>query len=977
MHGLAVTDMTMRNLHPRLAVITTAVMTLSLLVAPSAHAHAPATPAPAAQAAFTDPDRALGPGWRSSPDVAVAGAGDTEGFHLWAAREKDAFAWHRLATLTSSALEGGAWIGETCVTGSGRYAVAVFEPAMATNKPALAGRGALAAVVEIATGQARRVASGVQLAYFGPGCGPGDRVLLTREVADGGQTDLLSVDAVAGTVTSTRQITGQFTNPAPGPDGDYGVVGGKVVKVDERGRVTTVAEPAGTPFAVHATAHSGIDIASVRGGTAYVQRLSAGHLSQTATAPSGGLQMFGLPGGATAIAGKIGAARPNQPELTAVPSERRPVAVSARGHLVVESASSLQAAQSARQPLTRPNPGQAGALKVTVRATHSGRTASGSVAGDHAPRLDVLPTTRNSAAPALATDQPKCLVPRNDPKVQALQPSPDMVEWAVDQAVHGQLTVGRPADYLKTGMPAYSPQGMFPLASMPGGKTVPAQVMLGILAQETNLAEASWHAVRGDLGNPLVSDYYGNRAVGYDQISYADADCGYGIGQVTTGMARTDTTQYTPERRVAIATDYAANIAASLNVLIDKWHQANDGTEDRTWVNNADPSFVENWYIAVWAYNSGFHSFADRNLPDNQGRYGIGWLNNPANPKYDPQRHKFLADPDDAAHPERWPYQEKVMGWAETPQVEWNGPLATPKYAPPDFGGSSGRQLTLPTSTNDGYFMFCSPSVNSCSKPTQPGQSACPANSPACWWRGQATFATCPAQCATEHLTYSASSPEPGVKRIYDRDCDDSTVLGNPDWDKSRAIKLVYTLNDTSRYALGCPEMTPQFGKFTLRLGDPAGVPDQAAIANIDLHQLGAGWRGHIWFTHIFPDNDARFAIKKVVATWTPRLAPEEAGEFDIMVHLPSHGGNAPVDYEIARDAGPVADDAECHIDQAGTLDPGDRWVYLKHQTLKPGARVLLSNAGSTLDTDKDVGFDAVAFVPVKPGTGHSCHETA
>src|SRR5262249_42893629 len=159
--------------------------------------------------------------------------------------------------------------------------------------------------------------------------------------------------------------------------------------------------------------------------------------------------------------------------------------------------------------------------------------------------------------------------------------------------------------------------------------------------------------------------------------------------------------------------------------------------------------------------------------------------------------------------------------------------------------------------------------------------------------------------------------------------------------------------------------------KFTLRLGDPAGVPDQAAIANIDLHQLGAGWRGHIWFTHVFPNIDARWAIKKVVGTWTPELAPEEAGEFDIMVHLPSHGGNAQVDYEVARDAGPIAGDAECHINQAGTFDPGDRWVYLKHQTLRPGARVLLSNAGSALDTDQDVGFDAVAFVPVKPGKGH------
>lgn len=180
----------------------------------------------------------------------MAGAGDSNGFHLYIAREKDAFAWSTLATLTASALDLGPWTGEVCVTDSGRYAVAVYAPAIAANRPSLLNAGGLAAVVDIRTGKATLVASDVQLAYFNPACGPGDRVLLTRAIgADQQETDLLTVDAAAGTVTGTRRIKAQFTNPSPAPDGDYGVVHGALVRVDTKGGVSTVAHPAGRPFA--------------------------------------------------------------------------------------------------------------------------------------------------------------------------------------------------------------------------------------------------------------------------------------------------------------------------------------------------------------------------------------------------------------------------------------------------------------------------------------------------------------------------------------------------------------------------------------------------------------------------------------------------------------------------------------------------------------------------------------------------------
>ena len=98
---------------------------------------------PGTQAGFTTPDRELGKGWRTSSDVLVTGAGDTDGYHLYVARESDAFGWSTLATLTSSSIAVGPWTGAVCVTGSGRYAVAVFAPKKAANEPALArARGA-------------------------------------------------------------------------------------------------------------------------------------------------------------------------------------------------------------------------------------------------------------------------------------------------------------------------------------------------------------------------------------------------------------------------------------------------------------------------------------------------------------------------------------------------------------------------------------------------------------------------------------------------------------------------------------------------------------------------------------------------------------------------------------------------------------------------------------------------------------------
>jgi hypothetical protein len=960
----------------------------------SDHAAAATKPAAASKSAparISDPTAKLGPNWRESKDVLVSGVGDSAGFHLYLAPENAAYAWKSLATLAAPVAEPGPWTGEVCVTGSGHYAVAVYAPASAANKPALMNAGGLAAVVDLSTGHATEVATGVQLAYFNPACGPSDRVLLTRAIgADMEQTDVLTVDAVAHKVVAVRRVKAQFTTPAPGADGDYGVVHGALVKLGSAGGSRQVAKLSGRPFAVVAGSH-GVDVASVDGAQAIVQRYNGSTVRRLGAGPREKVQLFGLPGGRTAAVGEVEQVA-DAPGLTKVPSQRQVTAVSSQAHLLLEGIQTEQTAQLASNPLSPAQRSDNAPFAATVLATRSARISTVSVTTSAAPTLtqtkvgsSSVHVTAAATAAAINFSSPSCGVPRNDPKVQAFQPSPDMVEWAVDRAVHGTLNVQRPANYLKTGQSAYTPQGMFRPIGLDGTTaTIPAQVMLGIVAQESNMSEASWHAVPGDLGNPLIADYYGNAASGYSNnvINYDATDCGYGIAQVTDGM-RADSTARTYPQKVAIATDYAANIAAALNILSEKWNQLHNDPAGQSYVNNGDPSWIENWYLALWIYNSGYHPSSLASA--NHGHYGMGWLNNPANPAYSANRHPFLRDSyDDARTPSHWPYQERVLGWAETPQLK--GTPSSNAYAKPDFGPESDGKLTIPDSR-----VFCSMAVNSCdsSKPRldtcTPGTSCdpCPAESDACWWHGQADFANCiTGYCADEHLSYGSSSPEPGVQRIYDRDCGDFTGLYDSYYDEAQAVRTVFDLNDTTQYALGC-SVPPSDGKFTLRLGDPPGS-NGAYYGQVDLHQEGAGYKGHAWFTHVIKPNQfdpAYFYKHKVVGTWTPELGlPGGISQrYDVLAHLPSHGGEAGDAHYVVFPDTSDAEAGTCHIDQ-GTGTPVtngvDKWVYLGNYNLQRGAHIQLSNEGVYTDNNSvDIAFDAMAFVPIVSSPGHNCKD--
>lgn len=935
---------------------------------------------------FTTPDKALGEGWQKSSDISVIGTGDSAGFHVLRADESTSFTYREVADLTETGLDGiGAWTGYVCTTGSGRYAAAVYAPSMAVNKPDLLEHGAFGAVVDLDTGKTVKAVTGVQLAYFSPGCGTDDTVAFTRSSIDDsgkGDTTVFDVDAASGTVLHTVKVAGQLTNPLPAADGDLGVLHGKLVRVSAAGTTTALADLPGPLFALAPSEGGAVDLATVENGKDVLHRWNGRDrtLADLGTAPLGSLNLFPQAHGDLAAGDVAGIRTASAPGLKTASAPRKPVAASHQGHLLTTGVSSKQLLGLVSKVGEVTDATGAGALDITALATATGTAASATVTGTSVKPAVVVPTddtervdanghteaqilsggvTVDNANPD--SHNPTCLAVRNDVHTQALQPSPNMVEWATDQAVHGDLTVTRPANYLATGNAAYSPQGLFPRTPLSGGGEIPAQVMLGILAQESNFKQASWHAVPGDSGNPLIGDYYGNGDSIHYYPFFQKNDCGYGIAQVTSGMSSIKGSPFTSLQASAVATDYAANIAAGVRILGQTWNELK--LMGMT-VNSGDPQFIESWAMALWGYNSGVYT----DTSQNGGRTGVGWLNNPANPTYLSDRQPFLrASYADAATPGNWPYQERVMGWAETPQLTYN---ADPSYAKPHFFN------TLNLNLDTDYFRYCT-SANHCTPNDDPHTTdACPAEDATCWFHGSVDWGADDSQSAsTESLVYALGSAEPALDRQYPEGACASLPGGNND-----STLLIDDLPDPNDNVFGCHETNPEGGKFKLRFGDNFTFHREDGtwratedIAPIDLHQIGGGYDGHFWFTHAYQPTDSNYLWHRITATWSPDrgLGPANIPpqEFDIYIHLPDHGAQATVQYTI--DPGPNSDFPQtshsCPINQANHGGGTDRWLELGSVPLSQGAHLTADNTSyaNSSDGTLDVAFDAVAFVPL------------
>ncbi|MBQ0889790.1 hypothetical protein KBZ94_33515 [Streptomyces sp. RM72] len=1039
----------------------TAILASSLTI--SAQAQGPKVPDNAVQGGKSLPkatskprqvgkeDRAavLGKNYRSSKDVALSTSGDGTGFHVLTGKEKDGYKFTTVATLREEGFAADTWLGNACVTGSGKYAAVAYAPRTFTNNPELMVRGAFTAVVDLGSGQVTKLPFTASLAYFSPGCGTGDDVVFTQLTHDGDKeqkTRLITVDAATGKQSRPVGLPGQVTSAVPTRHGIVAGHGNRLVRINGQ-RETVLAVTEHVPFQIAADSGDGVTFIDREGDSekarakSWAKHLDAAQVKGKKTTPKtvaeGNLADWDLsatPGGTVFLTGKA----KNKGSLPGPVKNPGHLAKGARmsnlGHVGVSTSwadgkTSLITPKEAKQvrdaritldvvatgehaeldatPQLSAERAEAGSRLSPALGVPTGKQSSAKPSGSGDSRALSTQTVRTQAlaasptGPSEGTDERYCAVARNDVKKQAFQPTPRQVEWAVDQAVVGELHVPRPANWKNTGMDSYTPQGLFPpvtLAGDPNGTLdnedpdvtdrwhIPSQVMLGITAQESNMWQATRFAVPGVTANSLIGNYYGTQYASDGtqadpwRVNFSEADCGYGITQATDGMrlagkTKEGETALPPATQEAVALDYAANIAYGVTILSRKW---NDLHGQEMMINDGHPQWIENWFFALWAYNSGFYPAAD-----SAGHKGLGWTNNPANPLWKANRVPFLqsaADPagDDyshAAHPQDWPYQEKVLGWAARP--------ISAMFAPGDFRpgylaawwNSNEQRSTVkpPLDTFCDESNSCDPSKIADGDSNDPGMGACKLDAGDsdtnphwlhCWWDKSAKWKDCDrlAECGHQVHRFNTSYPEQPDANSYPPRCSS----GLP----SNAL-IVDDVRDGTTPAgsasRGCGAVQSD-GTFTLTY-QPSEVIDAETgqtittyPGKIDTHQIGAGYGNHFWFAHTrspesFPEPGDRM---KVTGTWKlGQKITEHGGQAKVYAHIPDHGAQtSKAEYRIKHAHGTTVKAISQDANQS------NKWVDLgAYQFNDTVPEVSLDNFNGG-DGSKDIAFDAVAFVP-------------
>ncbi|WP_153536247.1 SGNH/GDSL hydrolase family protein [Actinomadura macrotermitis] len=915
----------------------------------------------------SDPDRALPTGWRKSKDRAVTSDGDADGFHVLAANAAEAYAWRTVATLVEPGVTTDQWIGQYCLTGSGRRAVVVYAPRQVVNFETRFQKTAFAAVVDLKTGTVHKLGEMVSIAYHNPGCGTGEDAVLTREETGPGAqlTRMFRVDATTGAISGKLTIKGQATSAVPAGRGVDFAQQGAVVHADAGGKTKVLAQTGGTPFHLAAENGGGLAYEVAGGGQVSVRRLRSGREQVIGTATLGSIELQGR-GGAIYLtgAGSSSLLRKGSPPANwrafEVGSDAE---VSTHGGIAITSSSTKQeaAARMGVGPAKGPVP-----IGIAATITGTGRPATFSVMPNAirpaegtrmSPALRTLtgtaPATRKgykaaAVDPSTVTYDPDrtCSIPRNDPKIQTLQPTAAMGEWAADRAVQGTLTITRPTNWNQTGNTAsYTPQGMFPPRT--GGPRVPAQILLGVLAQESNMWQASSHVIDGQTSNFIQGGFYGNNG-DVHTVNWGATDCGYGMAQVTDGMClqackKADGTSDTPmaaDKQRAIAVDYAANIAAGLQMLQDKWIQLkNVGMT----VNDGDPKYLENWWFALWAYNSGYHPQGE----DATGMFGLGWTNNPLNTNYKPGRNVFMSDPNDAKTPGLWSYPERVIGWAAYGLTRWDYVAKTYSKAFAPASWPSTAKAAQPD-----FKTFCALDKNQCDSSKTP---ACQRSDFKCWWHYPATWINpCSTTCGTERLTYSSTAAEP-PRTVPNED------MGTCTSPLPASAVIVDDVPASAPPALGCPDSknwTHQ-GSLSFKFGSKVQGTTTVYPSKIDFHQIGAGFGGHFWYAHTQTENT--YPDQAVTGTWSPGMS---MGKWTrVLVHLPAYGAHTQqAHYTVKLGSTTVA---HRYIP---TRIEKNAWVSLgvfdfTSTTQQPS--VTLSNYTKDGTGVEDVAWDAAAFVPL------------
>jgi lysophospholipase L1-like esterase len=982
----------------------------------AAHSAAGGAQGRPAPARLPDPGRVLPAGWQHSSDEAVAVTGDATGLHVLAATEASGYAWRAVATLGDPAVQTDLWIGQACVTASGAYAVVVYAPEQVANMAGAQGLLGRAAVVNLRTGAVKYLGGGFSVAYFDPGCGTGSRVVLTRGgwANDTGNaamsTTLVVADAATGKVPATVRVAGQVTSAIPDRGRIVAAGGGGLEQISTSGKARLVAATAGVPFRLTPAGDGSLGYQTMAGKRVDLWRLAGGRPRRVASVVAGSAEL-------RQIGGRVWLVGPRASRVAGLPRQWQPVDApaiaqpSTLGTVAVVAAGAAAPAKGRRY-----DPGGPQSVAISARLlTGKGGTASFKVATTNgAPGRAVSGTTSRAAAASTAGSSSTpvsadrtCAIPLNDPRIQAYQPTFQQVEWAADQAVQGTLTDQRPAGLYGSSLPSYTPQGLFPLpngGALDGGGSLPAQVLLGVLTQESNLQQASVHVIQGQTANPLTSfNWYGNWINGETTntglINWSASDCGYGIGQITSGMCLTKgrngdnecaSQQPMPaENQLAVTVDYQANIAAAAQQLEKDWNLlwARDirpnGFSSITDAGTSDPKYIDNWYMVAWVYNSGLEPGSPKygnttgcqpgpSCTDGDGNWGLGYADNPINPAYPPDRPVFPeSSPNgypgpggatygpgwDMSHPQYWPYQEKVEAWAFDSITLWDYSQGRDVQA---FAFADGNASAPPID------MFCTTAVNHCdasrvdpTKATAP--DACQLTgkyADHCWWN-QTPPDNWPIQvgtlgqpgAGTQILTYGAGAPDPGPEPIaakFAQTCASSLP--------SDAV----IVGEGGHSALGCPGQNwTSRGSFTWNF-----APDKHGLysSKIDFDQIGAGFGGHFWFGYSQPSDQPSQDV--ITGTWNPPSSV--SGWTDVRVAIPSYGGNADgAIYQVRPGDGAAGKDV--YVDQ-GATSGANTWVDLGTYHLGSGASVSLSNVTPgtiNIGIAGDLAWSAAAFIPV------------
>ncbi|GAA2123784.1 NocE [Streptomyces synnematoformans] len=953
----------------------------------------------------------LGADYATSEDVAVTTSADATGFHILTAARADGYAWKTVASLSEPGFDTDTWIGNICVTGSGKRAVVVYAPRTFTNEAELMARGGFTAVVDLTTGKVTKLNLQASLSYYNPGCGAGETAVLTQSGGeDKPATRLVEVSTTRGQLASPVTVKGQLTSAVPTKDGIIAAASGYLVTVDSGGTTKTLAATRAVPYRLTPDAGGGLTyLEKARNARTTVKHLppgsvvSAGTPRVLATGPRTDTGLTRAASGEVFITGATERTGRLPTAITHAPgTPARSLASTAGDALVTDTVwadgkdSRISAAEA-----TRPRPVN---INVQLLDTPEGDRPSreftvtpGTPASVHAADGSAMSTallhgtgkvpSSGSARAASPTDPVEdervCSVPRNDPKNQAMQPKPRQVEWAVNQAVTGNLNkhISRPAGWKNLGMPAYQPQTLFPRPALEGGGRVPAQVMLGVTAQESNMWQAARSAVPGVTGNPLIGNFYGIDYYDYTSandwdVDWAEADCGYGVTQVTDHMRRAGRegggpTAWPYDKQRAVALDYTANIAAGLQILSDKWNQTRRAG---LILNSGDVKRLENWFFALWAYNSGFYPESDASK--HNGAWGVGWANNPANPEWDAGRSPFMEDRlgnddyADAAHPQDWPYQEKVIGFAAHPPELLEAPnKPVAGFRPAWWSGTDGdatvkgsakyhRALAKPPED-----LFCS-DLNDC-RPDKIGDDASNGDSTTgpcvrgdfrCWWNTSAAWkADCDYTCGNEFVRFNDTYPEEADGTAYPPKCD---LNGLP----AGALIVDDIPNGTKSVRPNCSTQTSR-GSFSFDFGEgETRPPDPTRYwpGKVDTHQIGGGFNGHFYFTHT-RKGDTKGQRLKVSGTW--KLDKRLSGWSRVLVHMPDHGAHTrQAKYVIDTGSGTKF---RVHPQRLQS----NKWVSLGVFKFSGTPKVTLSSITKDGTGDEDIAFDAVAFdeLPAKP----------